>query len=90
MGAADHIESHEDLVARLRSLAALRDKGKVYPAFYFKSRAFLHFHVGDAGIYADVRFGDEFEPVPATNPVERAALLRRVEEHISTPATPRR
>jgi hypothetical protein len=76
------IESHEALVDALRSIEGLRDKGKVHPAFHFRSRAFLHFHDGDDGRYADVRFGADFEPVAAATPEERAALLERVRRHV--------
>jgi hypothetical protein len=77
------ISTHDQLVARLRAVDGLRDTGKVHPAFQLRSRAFLHFHVGEHGRYADVRFGDDFEPVPAETPAERAALLERVIEHVA-------
>lgn len=79
---AEPIESHEALVAALREIQGLRDKGKVHPAFHFRSRAFLHFHTGEHGRYADVRFSDEFEPVPAATPEERATLLHRVRSYV--------
>ena len=34
--------------------------------FYAKSTAFLHFHEDPAGIFADVRDGDDFRRLPAT------------------------
>ena len=50
------------MIDALRSLDRLRDKGKVHPAFHFKSKAFLHFHRDDQGaIYADVRFDRGWE-----------------------------
>lgn len=76
------IESHESLVAALRQIEGLRDKGKVHPTFHFRSRAFLHFHDGENGRYADVRLMDDFEPVPGATPQERAALLDRVRRHV--------
>ena len=54
------IATHGELVSLLRDVDGLRDKGKAHPAFYFKSRAFLHFHIDERGYYADVRFGDAF------------------------------
>jgi hypothetical protein len=78
------LESHDALIAALREIDGLRDKGKVHPAFHFRSRAFLHFHVGPDGRYADVRFGDEWEPVPAATPEERAVLLDRVRRHVAS------
>jgi len=38
---------------------------------------------GRQGLYADVKLGTgDFEPVRASTPAERAALLRRVERHV--------
>ena len=74
----------DDLVAALRELDSLRDKGKRHPNFHYKSRPFLHFHSGDDGVWADVRFGDDFEPVPLTSPAQRAALLARVKAHVDS------
>jgi len=76
------IATHEELVDLLREIDGLRDKGKVHPAFHYKSRAFLHFHGDERGYYADVRFGDDFEPVRAATPTERADLIRRVRAHV--------
>ena len=76
------LNTHEELVAALRAIDGMRDKGKVHPHFYFRSRPFLHFHRGEDGIYADVRFADAFEPVPAETAVERAALLEAVVRHV--------
>lgn len=76
------LRTHEELVAALREIDGLRDKGKVHPHFYLRSRPFLHFHRGDDGIYADVRFADAFEPVPAETAAERAALLDAVTRHV--------
>ena len=76
--------THDDLVAALRAIEGLRDKGKAHPHFYLRSRPFLHFHGDDAGRYADVRFGDDWEPVPAATPAQRRALLRRVTAHVGS------
>lgn len=78
------IETHGALVAALRQIEGLRDKGKVHPAFHFRSRAFLHFHDGDFGRYADVRFADDFAPVPVATPQQRAELLERVRLHVES------
>lgn len=86
MSAADGapIATHEDLVEALNRIEGLRDKGKVHPAFYFRSRAFLHFHGAGEARYADVRFGDDFERVPAATPQERMELLERVRQHVAS------
>lgn len=74
--------THEELLTALRSVAGLTDVGHDPPNFHFRSRAFLHFHCGAEGTYADVRFGSDFEPVRASTPRERLELLARVHEHV--------
>lgn len=78
----------DEMMDALRGVDGLKVKGKTGGAFYFRSRAFLHFHSGGDGLHADVRFGDDWEPVPAATPAEKHALLTRVEAHVATP--PRR
>ena len=84
------IATHDDLVDALRQVEGLRDKGKVHPNFQLRSRPFLHFHRGERGVYADVRFGDEFEPVPANTPAQRAVLLDRVRRHVEAASSRKR
>jgi hypothetical protein len=72
----------DELVEALQAIDGLRDTGKRHPNFHYESRPFLHFHSGDQGTYADVRWHSEFEPVPASTPAERAALLERVRAHV--------
>jgi len=59
--------THEQLLDALRALDGLVDVGHDPPNFHFRSRPFLHFHVHDDGMYADVRFGNgDFEPIWAS------------------------
>ncbi len=75
--------SHEQLVRALREVDGLIDVSPDRPNFHFRGRAFLHFHHASECTYADVRFGGgDFEPVWASTPVERAALLARVGDHV--------
>lgn len=77
--------SQDDLVAALRAVEGLTDIGNERPNFHFRSRPFLHFHENPEGTFADVRFGSgDFEPVWASTPAERQALLVRVCEHVET------
>ena len=73
----------DELVEALRTIDGLRDKGKRHPNFHYRSRPFLHFHSGEQGTYADVRWDAEFEPVPASTPAERSELLERVRAHVA-------
>jgi hypothetical protein len=75
--------SHADLVDALRAMEGLVDVGGDPPNFQFRNRPFLHFHMIDAGTYADVRFGTgDFEPYWASTPQERIELLGRVSDHV--------
>jgi hypothetical protein len=66
------------LLASLREISALREPRP--GAFYRGARAFLHFHEDEAGDFADVKSGDDWERLRVTTQRERAALLRRVRE----------
>jgi hypothetical protein len=74
----------DDLVAGLRTVEELRDVGKSHPNFQYRKRPFLHFHASpDGALYADVRLGSgDFEPVWASTPTEREALLAKVVRHV--------
>jgi hypothetical protein len=75
--------SFDELVTALGQIEGLRDIGKRYPNFHFKSRPFLHFHGGPDGPCADVKFGTEFERLSIATSSERAELLARVQAHVS-------
>jgi hypothetical protein len=75
--------THEQLLDALRAVDCLLDVGRDPPNFHFRSRPFLHFHMHDDGMYADVRFGNgDFEPIWASTPQEREELLARVSDHV--------
>jgi hypothetical protein len=68
----------ETLLERLRLLSGLAEKKP--GIFYLKSKAYLHFHEGPAGIFADVRLaGDDFERFAVNTCQEQAALLERLQ-----------
>jgi hypothetical protein len=70
------LDALEPLLAQLRKLPALREKSR--GTFYLGSRAFLHFHEDPDGLFADVRFADDFERTKVTSRADQSALLRRV------------
>jgi len=75
--------THEQLLQALRAVDGLVDVGRDPPNFHFRDRPFLHFHLHDEGMYADVRFGNgDFEPIWASTPQEREELLARVADHV--------
>ena len=71
--AAAALDRLEPLLARLRGLPGLKEKAR--GTFYLKSRAFLHFHEGPAGLFADVRANDgaDFDRLRVETEDEREA-----------------
>jgi len=70
---AEDLAPLETLLDRLRAVGALREKRP--GTFYRGSRAFLHFHVDPAGLFADVRPGGTWERLPVDDPHQQQALL---------------
>ena len=73
----------ETLAAIAPLLSQLRECGQLVErspgSFYFKSKAFLHFHVDPAGIYADVKLDlASFARVRVTTKKEQAGLMKQV------------
>jgi hypothetical protein len=66
----------EPFLRQLRAMEELREKSR--GVFYRRGRAFLHFHEDPRGLFADVRFEDDFERLEATSVGQRAVLLRRI------------
>jgi hypothetical protein len=66
-----------DLLAHLRRHADLVERRP--GVFYRRGRAFLHFHEDPAGLFADLRPGDEWDRLPVNDADERARLLQAVE-----------
>jgi hypothetical protein len=66
----------EPLLGEIRSFEALTERKR--GVFWLRSRAFLHFHEDPAGLFADLRAGDEFERLRVSTGAERRALLRRL------------
>jgi hypothetical protein len=57
----------------LRGIPGLTEKKP--GTFYRGSRAFLHFHVDPAGLFADVRPHDSWERLPVDTPAQQRVLL---------------
>jgi hypothetical protein len=72
----EDLDQLEPLLAELRKMCALREKRR--GNFSRGSRAFLHFHADPSGLYADVRFEEEFERVRVTTRQEQRFLLGRI------------
>jgi hypothetical protein len=72
----DDLDRLEPLLVGLRQVEGLREKSR--GVFYKGSKAFLHFHEDNDELYADVRFGSEFERVNVTTTTAQKRLLSRL------------
>ncbi len=61
----------------LKQLRKLPLKEKSPGVFYFRSRAFLHFHDDEAGIFADIKLADQWERYCVSKRDAQAAMLAR-------------
>jgi len=66
----------EGLLQKIRTFDALVERKR--GVFYLKSKAFLHFHEDPAGMFADVRSGDDFVRLAANSAAEWKAILAKV------------
>jgi hypothetical protein len=89
---SDALDELEPLLTELRALPELGERSR--GVFYRGSKAFLHFHEDPAGLFADVRLGQDFERLPVSSARQQAELLDRVRrcsepEGSSLPRRPR-
>lgn len=67
------LDALEPLLSSVRALPGLKERTR--GVFYWKSRAFLHFHEDPAGLFADLRTGDDFERFEVSHAPGQAALI---------------
>src|SRR5882762_6307050 len=72
------LDALEPALGRIRAIPGLTEKSR--GIFYRRSKAFLHFHEDPAGLFADIRFAEEWERLPVTTAAERDVLLVLVEK----------
>jgi hypothetical protein len=82
-GAAS-LDRLEELLGKLRQTGALKEKSR--GVFYLQSKAALHFHEDPAGLFADLRVGDEWQRMAVNTDADRATLLRRVTDLLASRA----
>jgi len=70
---AETLAQLTDLLARIRAVPGLVEKRP--GVFYRKGRAFLHFHEDPAGLFADVRPGEEWIRLAVGDAAGQAALV---------------
>lgn len=81
---ADALSRLDDLVGKLRALDGLKE---VRPGVFYRDRkAFLHFHVDPAGLFADVRLDPDgdFDRVEVTTLAQRRELIGAVREALGS------
>ena len=66
----------DPILTALRGMPALREKSA--GTFYKGARAFVHFHEDSSGLFADVRFADDFERIDVTTVAKQKDLARRI------------
>jgi hypothetical protein len=72
------------LLETLRTLPELVERSP--GCFYFKSKAYLHFHEDPTGFFADVKLDQvEFVRLPVTTPVEQGRLVELVAQSLGHP-----
>jgi hypothetical protein len=70
---ADSLDRLAPLLAQLRDLAGLKEKQR--GVFYFKSKAFLHFHQDGDGLFADLRTSADWQRYPVTTEADSQVLI---------------
>lgn len=72
----EDLDRLEGLLVQLRTLPGLVERTR--GVFYFRSRAFLHFHEDPKGMFADLREaggGNEFDRIDVTEAAGQSALV---------------
>jgi len=73
----ERLDDLEAMLGELRGVDVLREKKR--GVFYYKSRAFLHFHEDPAGLFADLRLtGSGFERHDVSSRASQKALVKRI------------
>ena len=72
----EDLDRVEALLGQLRTLPGMIEKKR--GVFYFKTRAFLHFHEDPKGMFADIReagAGNDFDRIDVTDAAGQKALV---------------
>jgi hypothetical protein len=64
----------EPLLSSLRKLDGLRERSR--GTFYWKSKAFLHFHEDPAGLFADLKVDGDWLRLEVNTAAQRRGLVR--------------
>ena len=73
------------LVPLLKHLRALPLVERTPGSFYFKGKAYLHFHEDSAGYFVDVKLAHrEFERLPVSTAAEQTLVLNQVRASLAS------
>jgi hypothetical protein len=78
----ESLDRLDELLARFRALPGLREPRR--GVFYHRSKAFLHFHEDPVGLFADVRFAENWERFSVDAIAERDALFLLIEDRLAS------
>ena len=71
------LDALDDLLDAICGRAGLREPRR--GVFYRKGKAWLHFHAGPAGLFADLRHGTEWQRFTVSDHAGRQALLAAID-----------
>ena len=74
------LDALSDLIAAIRAREGLKEPRP--GVFYRKRKAWLHFHEDEAGLFADIRVGKEWERLRVSDLEERANLLALIDRSL--------
>jgi hypothetical protein len=77
------LEALESLLEEIRTIPGVVERKR--GIFYRRATAFLHFHEDPAGMFADLRSGEDFERYAVNTKAEIARLLHAAKTQASTP-----
>jgi hypothetical protein len=76
------LDGLSELLEQIRAMAGLKEKKP--GIFYRNSRSFLHFHEDPAGLFADLRVGDDFNRYPVNTRHQWRRLLLAIDRAINS------
>ncbi|HXK21216.1 MAG TPA: hypothetical protein VMS55_00925 [Myxococcota bacterium] len=80
----EDLDRIEPLLAKIRALGTLIERKR--GIFYLRNRAFLHFHEDPAGMFADLRDGDDFARHRVGSAREQREFVRALQGALAEPA----
>jgi hypothetical protein len=72
------LDKLEPLLQEIRQHNELQERSR--GVFYYKSKAFLHFHEDPSRLFADIRVADDWERMPVNNKTQQSQLIAHLKE----------